>query len=347
MISRQLEYILNKDIGIQRENLVMTNLTGDLFSKKEVYLNALRTLPSVKDVTMSSNNPINFGSSTGGARWPGKDPNAVMEINVLTVRDGFTKTLGMDIIQGENFANEFLRDSARFLINEVLAKMMNVGNPVGKELSLWGTTGTIAGIVKDFHMDSMYEPIQPLIIRYRPDDVYVAFIRITGDTHEALAGIERVTKEVNPAFPFRYEFVDERFGRQYHSEASVSSLVNIFAGVSIFIACLGLLGLSSFAADQRAKEIGIRKVHGASTRSLVVLLSKQYAQMMIVAFLIAAPLAYFYMHQWLSGFAYQTDAGIYLFVFAGVITFAIGALTVSYKSYTASLANPATTLKED
>jgi ABC-type antimicrobial peptide transport system permease subunit len=223
---------------------------------------------------------------------------------------------------------------------------MGFDDPVGKELTVWGTRGTIAGVIGNFHMTSMYDPIAPVIIRYDPRDAGTAFLRINGNTHDALRSIERVTKDINPAFPFRYNFLDEEFARQYRGEQSVSSLVNMFAGVSIFIACLGLLGLSSFSADQRAKEIGVRKVHGASVSSLVLLLSKQYAKLMIIAFIVATPLSYFYMQQWLGNFAYRIDMNIALFIVAGILTFVIGTLTVSYKSYLAALANPAKTLKE-
>jgi hypothetical protein len=270
-----------------------------------------------------------------------------IEINLLSVNENFVKTMGMKVVQGEDFSNVFLRDSARFLINEVLAGILGFDDPLGKELTVWRTTGTIAGVVGNFHMASMYDPIGPLIIRYSRSDAGTAFVRISGNTHDALAAIERVTKDINPAFPFRYGFLDEDFAQQYQGERSVSSLVNIFAGVSIFIACLGLLGLSSFSADQRAKEIGVRKVHGASTSSLVLLLSKQYAKLMIIAFIIATPLSYFYMQRWLSDFAYRIDMNIMLFVVAGIVAFAIGALTVSYKSYSAALANPVKTLKDE
>ncbi len=347
IISKQLSYILNKDIGLQRDNLVSIDLTGNLYDKKEVYMNSLRSITEVKDVTLSSASPINFKESTGGANWPGKDPNMVIEINVLSVNENFVKTMGMKVVQGEDFSNVFLRDSARFLINEVLAGILGFDDPVGKELTVWGTTGTIAGVVGNFHMASMYDPIGPLIIRYSRSDAGTAFVRISGNTHDALASIQRVTKDINPAFPFRYDFLDEDFARQYQGERSVSSLVNIFAGVSIFIACLGLLGLSSFSADQRAKEIGVRKVHGASVSSLVLLLSKQYAKLMIIAFIVATPLSYFYMQRWLGDFAYRVDMNIALFIVAGIVTFAIGALTVSYKSYWAALANPVKTLKEE
>jgi putative ABC transport system permease protein len=347
IISSQLSYILNKDIGLQRDNLVSIDLAGNLYDKKEVYMHSLRSIPEVKNVTVSSASPINFDMSTGGAQWPGKDPNMVIEINVLSVGENFVNTMGMKVMKGEDFSNVFLQDSARFLINEVLAGILGFDNPVGKELTIWGTRGTIAGVVGNFHMASMYDPIGPLIIRYSPVDAGTAFVRINGNMHDALTSIERVTKEINPAFPFRYAFLDEDFARQYRGERSVSSLVNIFAGVSVFIACLGLLGLSSFSADQRAKEIGVRKVHGASVGSLVLLLSKQYAKLMIIAFVVAAPLSYLYMQRWLEDFAYRIDVNFALFIAAGIITFAIGGLTVTYKSYFAALANPVKTLKEE
>lgn len=347
IISNQLHYILNKDIGLERGNVMSVELIGDLIDKREVYLNSLRSIPEVSDATMSSGNPINVQSSTGGAKWPGKDPNAVIEINVLSVSDDFVKTMGMQIVRGEDFSNSYRRDSARFLINEVLAEIMGFDDPVGQQLSVWGTTGTIAGVVKNFHMASMYSPISPVIIRYQPADGGIAFVRVKGNTQEAVASIERITKQVNPAFPFRYDFLEQDFGRQYRAEQSVSSLVTIFAGVSVFIACLGLLGLSSFSADQRAKEIGIRKVHGATTGSLVLLLSTHYAKLMFLAFMIAVPVSYAYMNRWLADFAYRTDLDPMFFVLAGVVTFAMGALTVSYKSYAAALANPANTLKEE
>jgi ABC-type antimicrobial peptide transport system permease subunit len=346
IISKQLSYILNKDIGLQRDNLLNIELTGNLYEKKAAYINSLRSIPEVKDVTLTSASPISLDMSTGGAQWPGKDPNMVIEINVLSVNENFVKTMGMKIVKGEDFSNVFVRDSARFLINEVLADVMGFDDPVGKELTVWGTKGTIAGVVGDFHMASMYDPIAPLIIRY-DDDVGTAFIRINGNTHEALMAIERVTKDLNPAFPFRYNFLDEEFAGIYQSERSLNSLVNIFAGVSIFIACLGLFGLSSFSADQRAKEIGVRKVHGASVTSLILLLSKQYAKLMMAAFVVATPLSYLYMQQWLENFTYRTDMNVAVFIGAGIVAFTIGVLTVGYKSYFAALANPVKTLKEE
>ena len=196
-------------------------------------------------------------------------------------------------------------------------------------------------------MDSMYEPIAPLIVRYAPRGTRVAFVRTQGNTQDAIAGIEKVTKDLNPAFPFRYEFLDQEYNKTYQGETTVSKLVNIFAGVSIFISCLGLLGLSSFSADQRAKEIGIRKVHGAGSFSLVLLLSKHYAQLMLIAFVVATPISYFYIQSWLSSFVFKISPGMIAFVAAGILAFALGALTVSFKSYQAATVNPIKTLRDE
>jgi cell division protein FtsX len=347
IVSRQMNYILNKDLGVDKENVIMLYMEGELFGKNEAYRTALQQVPEVKDVTFTSGNPLSYGGSTGGAAWEGKNPNDVVEINVLTVDADFLKTMDIDLLEGEDFTNNFTSDSSHFLVNEVLAGIMGFDNPVGKKLSLWGTDGTIAGVVKNFHMSSLYEPIRPLIVRYEPKNTGTAFIRTQGSTQQAIARIEEATRKLNPAFPFRYWFLDQEYANRYESEKAVSSLVNIFAVVSIFLSCLGLLGLSSFSADQRSKEIGIRKVHGAATSGLVLLLSRSYTRLILVAFVIAAPISYFYMQHWLSNFAFQTELNLFHFVVSGLVAFALGALTVGVKSYQAASANPVKTLKEE
>jgi predicted permease len=348
VVSRQMQYILSKDLGLTREQVIMVEMDGALYQKNDIYRTALSKIPDVAGVTFSSGNPLSYGSSTGGARWEGKNPDDVVEINVLSVDAEFVQTMQMTLAEGSDFINQFVADSAHFVINEVLADIMGFKDtPVGKKLFVWGTEGIIIGVVKNFHMDSMYEPIAPLIMRYSPKDAGLAFIRIAGNTQEVLAGIERTNKSLNPAFPFRYQFMDEEYANTYRGEVAVSALTTIFAGVSIFISCLGLLGLSSFAADQRSREIGIRKVHGASTFNLILMLSRHYAGLMVIAFLVAAPLAYLYMHSWLDTFAYRSSPGIVLFAVAGMIALVLGIFTVTFKSYQAATANPIKTLREE
>ncbi len=347
IVSQQMDYILSKDLGLDKENVIMIGMTGELNSKNDIYRNELKALPEVKDVTFTSGNPLNYGQSTGGANWQGKNPDDVVEINVLSVGADFLQTMDMKVMDGKGFENLYSVDSAKVMINEVLAKIMGFENPIGQKISYWGVEATIAGVIKNFHMDSMYEPIAPLIVRYAPRGTSVAFVRTQGNTQDAIAGIEKVTKALNPAFPFRYEFLDQEYRKTYQGETTVSKLVNIFAGVSIFISCLGLLGLSSFSADQRAKEIGIRKVHGAGSFSLVLLLSKHYAQLMLIAFVLATPVSYFYIQSWLSSFAFRITPSMIAFVAAGIASFVLGALTVSFKSYQAAVVNPIKTLRDE
>ncbi|HEY4655901.1 MAG TPA: ABC transporter permease, partial [Cyclobacteriaceae bacterium] len=311
VVSRQMDYILSKDLGLDKSNVIMLYMEGELYGKNETYRTALQQIPEVKDVTFTSGNPLSYGSSTGGAVWEGKNPNDVVEINVLRVDADFLKTMDINLAEGQDFTNNFRTDSSHFLVNEVLADIMGFDNPVGKKLSFWGTDGMITGVVKDFHMSSLYEPIKPLIIRYDPKSTGSAFIRTQGSTQQAIARIEEVTRKLNPSFPFRYSFLDQEYANRYEGERAVSSLVNIFAIVSIFLSCLGLLGLSSFSADQRSKEIGIRKVHGARTSGLIFLLSRSYASLIAIAFVIAAPISYFYMQHWLNNFAFQTELNLF------------------------------------
>lgn len=347
VVAAQMDYIFNKDVGLDKRNVIMVPLEGDLFGKNVVYGTALKKIPEVKDVTFTSGNPLSFGSSTSEAKWEGKNPGDVVEINVLSVDSDFLQTLDIDLVTGEDFVDNFKTDSTRFLINEVLAGIMGFTDPVGKRLSVWGTDGVIHGVVRNFHMSSLYDPIQPLIIRFNPRSTGSAFIRIQGSAQDAIARIEAATRELNPAFPFRYSFLDHEYASRYEREKAVSSLVDIFAIVSIFLSCLGLLGLSSYSADQRSKEIGIRKVLGARVSGLILLLSRSYARLILVAFVFAAPVSYFYMQHWLNTFAYRTDLNAFYFVASGLLTFALGAFTVGLRSYQAATANPVKTLKEE
>jgi putative ABC transport system permease protein len=347
VISQQMNYIMSKDLGLDRESLMYINMEGDLAQKSDAYKTALLAIPEIKNVTFSSGNPISYGRSTSGASWEGKSPDDVVEINVLSVDLDFIKTMGMKMESGRAFSNKYGTDSSKFIINQVLADIMGFENPLDENLLVWGEKGSIIGVVKDFHMKSMYEPILPLIIRYDPGNTSVAFIRTQANIVSALEAIEKVNLALNPAYPFQYDFLDDNFKASYQSEITLSTLANIFAIVSILISCLGLLGISSFSADQRSKEIGVRKVHGASIFTVVLMLSKDYAKLMVVAILIAVPIAYYYMELWLSKFAYRIELSVMIFIIAGSLAFIVGALTVGYKSYRAAIINPVRTLRDE
>ena len=197
-------------------------------------------------------------------------------------------------------------------------------------------------------MDSMYEPILPLIVRFDPPQGnFMTFIKIQGNTQDALLAIEKVTKTIDPKSPFNYGFLDTEYEASYRSEMTLSTLTNYFAGIALLISCLGLFGLSSFSAELRSREIGIRKIHGAGVMQLILMLSRDYTRLIVFAFIISAPLAYYYMENWLARFEFRTSLDASIFVFSGIAAFIVALLTISFKSYQAASANPVETLKEE
>jgi ABC-type antimicrobial peptide transport system permease subunit len=347
VIYNQLDYVLNKDLGVDKENLVIVRMDGDLGQRLETYKNELLEIPEVKAVTGSTGNPISYGRSTSSASWEGKYPDEGYEVNVLLTDEDIIETMGMEILVGRGFSEQFA-DSTNFIINEVAAELMGFDDPLQKDLSFWGIDGKIVGVVKNFHMRDMYEPIAPLIIScIAPHRSSVALVRIQGNTGDALGSIEKVTKEFNPAFDFDYEFMDQAYAESYQTEKTVSLLASIFAGISILISCLGLFGLSAFTAERRSREIGVRKVHGASVMQILVLLSKDYSKLMFLAFIFAIPFGYYFMQEWLNGFEFRTTLDPWVFILAGLLTFVVGVLTVSTKSYQAATVNPSDSLKDE
>lgn len=349
VIYQQMQYILHKDIGLDKENLVMVEVLGgrDLASRYELYKNELMKLPEVESITGATGNPIDYGRSTGTAKWDGKDPNANTEIGIILVNDNFTETLKMELLKGRNLSGEFGADTTNYLINEVAAKLMGFDDPIGQNLSIWNRKGKIVGLVKDFHMADMYESIAPLVIGYMPSDSRIALIRIKGETKKALESIERVGVALNPKESFRFELMSDTYVDNYQSELTVSKLANIFTGISIFISCLGLFALSSFSAEQRSKEIGVRKVHGAENWQIVLMLSKDYAILMILAIVLAIPFSYYYANEWLANFEYRAGLSPLIFMLAGISAFMIGSITVGFKSFQAASVNPIRSLKDE
>ncbi len=346
VIYSQLEFVLNKNLGLDKENLIAVRLGGNFGERLNTYRTEIEKIPEVKAMAASSGNPISYGRSTSSVRWEGMSEEGY-EINVLLTDEKFVQTMGMEIQRGRDF-NEQLTDSTSFIINEVLAELMGFDDPINKDLSFWGINGKVVGVVKNFHMRTLHEPIAPLIIScIAPSRTNMAMVRIQGEPNRALEAIAEVNQALDPDQEFDYEFVDEVYAESYESEMTVSALVKIFASISIFISCLGLFGLSAFTAEQRSKEIGVRKVHGASVKQLVLLLSKDYGMLMIFAFIVAVPFGYYFGNSWLEGFEFRTSLSPVLFIIAGAGTFAIGALTVGIKSLQAAKVNPVNILKDE
>ncbi len=348
VVFRQVQYIKNKNLGLDRENLVYMPLEGDLKKGFEAFKQELEQVPGIKTVSKSSGNAMEVGSSTTSVSWKGKDPNDKILFSQLAVGHDFTEAMGIRIKEGRTFSRQFTTDTANYIVNEEAARRIGLKNIVGEELTFWGKTGKIVGVMKNFHTQSLHMPIEPLVVRLRPEETYLVVVRMeAGKTTEALAGMERVARKYNPAYPFQYDFADEEFARQYKSETVIGQLTTYFAFLAIFISCLGLFGLSAFTAEQRTKEMGIRKVLGASVTSLVTLLSKDFLKLVALAFVIAAPLAWYAAGRWLQNFEYKIQIGWWTFALAGVLALLIALLTVSFQSIRAALTNPVKSLRSE
>ena len=259
VISKQVNYIQTKNLGYDRENLIYIPLEGDLTAKYEVFKDEALRMPGIQWVTRMSDAPISFGSSTGGVKWDGKDPNVNIEFTQISVGYNFTSTMKLKMKYGRDFSRDVATDSLGYLINESALKRIKYTDPIGKPLTMWGKKGTIVGVLKDFHFNSLHDPIQPLIVRMREKEVYGNILIRTqpGQTKQAIATMEKLCKELNPNFTFTYSFTDQEYQKLYNNEQIIGKLSKAFAFLAIFISCLGLFGLAMFTAEQRVKEIGI------------------------------------------------------------------------------------------
>ncbi|HVS94649.1 MAG TPA: ABC transporter permease [Mucilaginibacter sp.] len=349
VISRQVNYIQTTNIGYDRENLIYVPLEGDLTGKYETFKNEALTMPGIKEVTRISNSPTNFGSSTVGVDWDGKDKNQKIMFTQVSAGYDFTKTLGLKLVQGRDFSQSYSTDTTNYIINETALARLNYKDPIGRNFTMWGRKGKIIGILKDFHFNSFKNPIYPLIVRLGEKEDYGTILIRTkkGQTKEAVATIEKLCKELNPKFTVNYQFSDLQFKKLYKSETVVSKLSDAFAVLGIFISCLGLLGLAMFTAEQRTKEIGIRKVLGASISSLFVMLSREFVVLVLIAMALASALGWWFMNKWLLNYKYAINISWWMFVLAGVIAILITLATVSFQATKAALMNPIKSLRSE
>ncbi|WP_142685933.1 ABC transporter permease [Chitinophaga polysaccharea] len=347
VVSRQVKYIQQADLGYNRENLVYLPIEGDLAARYPVFKQEAMNAPGIKMISRIGEAPTSIGSSTWGIDWEGKMPGDNQMFTQTSAGYDFVKTLNLKMIAGRDLSKDFASDSAGYLVNEAALRIIGYKDPIGKPLSMWGKKGTIVGVLKDFHFSLFHDPIHPLIVWNGEKDEYGSILVRTeaGKTKEALASLEKICKALNPKFPFTFTFSDEAYQKTYNSETVVSKLSAGFSFLAIFISCLGLLGLAMFTAEQRTKEIGIRKILGAGAASLFTLLSKEFIVLVIIAFFIASPLAWWFMNNWLQGFSYKIDMEWWMFVAAVLLITGIALLTISYQTMKAILMKPVKSLK--
>jgi putative ABC transport system permease protein len=345
--SRQLHYIRTKNLGIDRENVIYMRVEGALSTHFEPFRQALLQAPGIQSVSSADEDPLYIGNSTTGVEWRGKPQKDNTLFYQLPVSYDFIQTMKIKVVAGREFSRAFPADSSNYLINEEAARRMGMANPVGKELTNEEVSGRIIGLIKNFHLNSMRAAIEPLVVYLSPRNNTLLVRTGPGQTEQALASLERLTRQFNPAYPFAYSFADDSFERLYKSETLVGQLTTYFALIAILIACLGLFGLALFMAEQRTKEIGVRKVLGASIGSIIGLLSKDFLKLVLAALVLASPLAWYTMHQWLKGFAYKIEIEWWMFGLAGLLAMGIAILTVSFQSIKAALVNPVKSLRSE
>jgi len=353
VIYRQIDFIHNKNLGFAKEDLLYMPLEGELQKTYPTFKEQLLKQPGIKSVTSAQSSPLEVGSSTYGVRWPGKDTTKLILFSSNPVTYDYIKTMGIQMAAGRDFGNEYGLDTMNYLVNEAAAKKIGYKDPVGKELTMWGDKGMIIGVMKDYHHNSLHVPIEPLILRLHKmswGGTYWGNVIVRtekGKTKQAIASMEKLYKQFNPGFPFKYYFTDDEIANRYKAEYTVSKLSRYFAFLAIFISCLGLFGLVTFTAEQKTKEIGIRKVLGASVTGIVSMLSKEFLTLVLIASVIAFPVAWWAMHRWLNDFAYRVNIGWSVFVVAGIIAMLIALLTISFQSIKAAIANPVKSLRTE
>jgi putative ABC transport system permease protein len=349
VIGRQMKYIQTKRLGLDRENVLYISLEGDLNNKLETFRQEITSSPFVSAATTTGEIPTNISGSSGDLDWDGRDKDLVNTVSATFVGYDFTKTMNIQLVGGRDFSKDFPGDTANYIVNEAAVRMMKMDDPVGKQVKFWMGKGTIVGVMKDFHLGTFHSAIQPLIlVNYKGLNTAFMMIRTKpGKTQEALAHIEKTTRAFNPNYPFSYHFMDENYEKMYRSEMIVNTLIKYFGILAIVISCLGLLGLAAFTAEQRTKEIGIRKVLGANVSSVIALLSKDFVKLIIIAIILASPVAWYVMDKWLKDFAYRIDLNWEIFALAGAIAICVAIFTVSFQSVKAALMNPVKSLQTE
>ena len=349
VIYRQMDYIKTKNIGYDRENLVYIPIEGDLAKNYAAFKAEAQNLPGILAISKMRNSPTVIEHHTGNLSWPGKDQNLVLSIADGVVGYDFVKTMKLSLVEGRDFSKEFGTDSTGFLLNESAAKKIGFKQALGQTLLFGNRPGKVVGVLKDFHFNSLHQTIEPLVLRLNENWTWGTILVRTeaGKTNESIAGLEKLCKQINPRFPFTYQFSDEEFTKLYKSEEVVSGLFNFFAFLAFFISCLGLFGLSTFTAAQRTREIGVRKVLGASVSDIIGMLSGNFLKLVGIAILIGFPVAWLVMNLWLQNFAYKTSIEWWMFALASGVAISVALITVSFQAIKAAVANPVRSLRTE
>ena len=343
---KQLELMRNTKLGYDKEQLIYLPLNSETKNSYSILKEKLEKDPEILDVSGTLQIPTNMSANGGGAEWDGKDPNFNPVIGYAAVDYDYFKTMKIQLVGGRTFSRLFATDSTKaVIVNQALAKMIDNQSVVGRKFS-WGNDNTIIGVIKDFNYLNIKRGIEPLAIYLDPKEVNYAVVRLSaGNVAESLEHVKQIWHKTYPAFPFEYKFFDENFAEMFKADEQIMSIFSYAAIFAIIIACLGLLGLASFVAELRTKEIGIRKVLGASVSGITFMLSKEFILWIVVANVIAWPASYFIMNKILENYAYRTTISLWIFLFAFVISLLVALVTIGYQTVKAAYSNPVKSLR--
>lgn len=349
VVFKQIQFAKNRSIGYNRNGLITMDMTSDVEKNFRIIREELKASGTVEEMATSANSTIDYNVDVTDLNWKGKDPGLSVDIPFNNVSYEYGKTIGWQIKEGRDFSPSFSTDSSAFILNESAVKAMDLQHPIGETIQFYGRPFTVIGVVKDIVFESPYKPAKESIYNMMGQPNFVVTIKFNPKTgiKDALDKIESVFSKYNPAFPFTYKFVDEQYARKFMDEVRIGKLAGYFAFFAIFISCLGLFGLASFMAEQRTKEIGVRKVLGASVFNLWRLLSKEFVMLIIISLFIAIPLGFYFMHNWLQGYQYRTEISWWIFAAAGIGALVITLLTVSFQAIKAAISNPVKSLRTE
>ena len=347
VIGKQMSFIQNQNLGYDQSHLIQINASGINPKQLDSFLEELKKSAGVENASSLSHPLVGLRSSTIGLNWEGKNPDEQVKFENVTVNMGLIETMGFEVVDGRAFSPGFGAEDSKIILNEAAVRTIGFENPVGQIVNLWGDDKEVIGVIKDFNFESLKENVKPAFLKYEPGFAEKIMVRIGAQNQEeTIAGIDEIFLK-QTAQPMDYSFMDEDYQSLYASEQRVSKLAKYFGVMAIFLSCLGLFGLAAFTAEKRKKEIGVRKVMGASTVSILTLVSKDFVQLILISIIIAVPLAWYFADNWLKSYAYQTNLSWWIFAGSGVILMLIALMTVGFQAYKAANTNPVDSLKSE
>ncbi|MEL6194578.1 MAG: FtsX-like permease family protein, partial [Bacteroidota bacterium] len=350
VVFQQIDHAKEREVGYDREGIIQFMTNNDLKGKYEILRSELLNTGYVEEATYSLSPVTGVWSNTGGISWEGKDPDQLISFARVTVSPEYGKTIGWNVQEGRDFSREFATDSTAIIFNRTAADIIGGGESIiGKRVEWSRRDHTVVGVVEDILMSSPWKPVKPTAFTVNDEwtNAHIVRLKAGAPLEKSLASVEEVFTALCPSTPFEYDFVDDDFAEKFSNEERIKNLARVFAFLAIFISCMGLLGLSSYVAEQRTKEIGIRKVLGATVKHLWALQSRNFMKLVLISCLIAVPVAWYYLENWLEGYDYRIALGWDVFFMASILALIVTLVTVSIQSIRAAVANPVKSLRSE